>query len=139
MPARLPEGAGRVLARDGYDWRAQEARLNQVPQFVTEIDGPAGPRFLHARSPEPGALPLVITHGYPGSVVEFLDAIGPLTDPRAHGGDPADAIPRRSPSLPGFGFSTPVREPGWAMTRTARAWAGADGPARLRAYGAQGG
>ena len=121
----VPLGYLKELAgywRDGYDWRAQEARLNQVPQFVTEVDGQPV-HFLHARSPEPGALPLVITHGYPGSVVEFLDAIGPLTDPRAHGGDPADAFHVVAPSLPGFGFSTPVREPGWAMTRTARAWA----------------
>jgi pimeloyl-ACP methyl ester carboxylesterase len=124
--------------RDGYDWRAQEARLNQVPQFITEIDGQPI-HFLHVRSPEPGALPLVITHGYPGSVVEFLDAIGPLTDPRAHGGDPADAFHVVAPSLPGFGFSTPVREPGWAMTRTARAWVELMARLGYQRYGAQGG
>jgi len=137
----VPLGYLKELAgywRDGYDWRAQEARLNQVPQFVTEIDGQPV-HFLHARSPEPGALPLVITHGYPGSVVEFLDAIGPLTDPRAHGGDPADAFHVVAPSLPGFGFSTPVREPGWAMTRTARAWAELMARLGYERYGAQGG
>jgi pimeloyl-ACP methyl ester carboxylesterase len=137
----VPLGYLKELAgywRDGYDWRAQEARLNQVPQFVTEVDGQPV-HFLHARSPEPGALPLVITHGYPGSVVEFLDAIGPLTDPRAHGGDPADAFHVVAPSLPGFGFSTPVREPGWAMTRTARAWAELMARLGYERYGAQGG
>ena len=137
----VPLGYLKELAgywRDGYDWRAQEARLNEVPQFVTEVDGQPV-HFLHARSPEPGALPLVITHGYPGSVVEFLDAIGPLTDPRAHGGDPADAFHVVAPSLPGFGFSTPVREPGWAMTRTARAWAELMARLGYERYGAQGG
>ena len=124
--------------RDGYDWRAQEARLNQVPQFITEIDGQPI-HFLHVRSPEPGALPLVITHGYPGSVVEFLEVIGPLTDPRAHGGDPADAFHVVAPSLPGFGFSTPVQEPGWAMTRTARAWVELMARLGYQCYGAQGG
>ncbi|HKQ00216.1 MAG TPA: epoxide hydrolase [Actinomycetes bacterium] len=124
--------------RDGYDWRAQEARLNQVPQFITEIDGQPI-HFLHVRSPEPGALPLVITHGYPGSVVEFLEVIGPLTDPRAHGGDPADAFHVVAPSLPGFGFSTPVQEPGWAMTRTARAWVELMARLGYQRYGAQGG
>jgi len=124
--------------RDGYDWRAQEARLNQLPQYLTEVDGQPI-HFLHVRSPEPGALPLVVTHGYPGSVVEFLDLIGPLTDPRAHGGDPADAFHVVAPSLPGFGFSTPVREPGWAMTRTARAWVELMARLGYERYGAQGG
>jgi pimeloyl-ACP methyl ester carboxylesterase len=124
--------------RDGYDWRAQEVRLNQLPQFLTEVDGQPI-HFLHVRSPEPGALPLVVTHGYPGSVVEFLDLIGPLTDPRAHGGDPADAFHVVAPSLPGFGFSTPVREPGWAMTRTARAWVELMARLGYQRYGAQGG
>ncbi|HJW64122.1 MAG TPA: epoxide hydrolase N-terminal domain-containing protein, partial [Actinomycetes bacterium] len=107
--------------RDGYDWRGHEARLNQLPQFTTTIDGQAV-HFLHVRSPEPDALPLVVTHGYPGSVVEFLDLVGPLTDPRAHGGDPADAFHLVAPSLPGFGFSIPVQEPGWGMGPTSRAW-----------------
>jgi epoxide hydrolase len=123
---------------DGFDWRAQEARLNQLPQFTTVIDGQPI-HFLHVRSPEPDALPLVITHGYPGSVVEFLDLIGPLTDPRAHGGDPADAFHLVAPSLPGFGFSTPVREPGWALGRTTRAWAELMARLGYGRYGAQGG
>lgn len=105
-----------------YDWRAAEAKLNKFPQFITEIDG-ANVHFLHIRSPEPAALPLIITHGWPGSVAEFLGTIGPLTDPRSHGGDPADAFHLVIPSLPGFGFSGPTQEPGWDMTRIARAWA----------------
>jgi pimeloyl-ACP methyl ester carboxylesterase len=137
----IPLGYLKQLAgywRDGYDWRAQEVRLNQLPQYLTEVDGQPI-HFLHVRSPEPGALPLVVTHGYPGSVVEFLDLIGPLTDPRAHGGDPADAFHVVAPSLPGFGFSTPVREPGWAMTRTARAWVELMARLGYQRYGAQGG
>jgi epoxide hydrolase len=97
--------------RDGYDWRTHEARLNAHPQFTTEIEGQTI-HFLHVRSPEPGALPLVLTHGWPGSVAEFLEVIGPLADPRAHGGDPADAFHLVIPSLPGFGFSGPTRERG---------------------------
>jgi pimeloyl-ACP methyl ester carboxylesterase len=124
--------------RDGYDWRGHEAGLNQLPQFTTVVDGQPI-HFLHVRSPEPGALPLVVTHGYPGSVVEFLDLVGPLTDPRAHGGDPADAFHLVAPSLPGFGFSTPVREPGWAMGRTTRAWAELMARLGYDRYGAQGG
>ena len=124
--------------RDGYDWRGQEARLNQLPQFITEIDGQRI-HFLHVRSPEPDALPLIVTHGYPGSVVEFLDLVGPLTDPRAHGGDPADAFHLVVPSLPGYGFSTPVREPGWAMGRTSRAWVELMARLGYDRYGGQGG
>ena len=124
--------------RDGYDWRGQEARLNQLPQFTTEIDGQRI-HFLHVRSPEPDALPLIVTHGYPGSVVEFLDLVGPLTDPRAHGGDPADAFHLVAPSLPGYGFSTPVREPGWAMGRTSRAWVELMARLGYDRYGGQGG
>ena len=97
--------------RTGYDWRAWEARLNEYPQFTTTIDG-QNVHFLHVRSPEPDALPLILTHGWPGSIVEFLDVIGPLTDPRAHGGDPADAFDLVIPSLPGYGFSGPTRETG---------------------------
>ncbi|MEU3463738.1 epoxide hydrolase family protein [Streptomyces sp. NPDC006733] len=107
--------------RTGFDWRAQEARLNAHPQFVTRIDG-TDVHFLHVTSPESDALPLVLTHGWPGSVFEFLDLIGPLTDPRAHGADPADAFHVVVPSLPGFGLSGPTREPGWDRTRVARAW-----------------
>lgn len=108
--------------RDGYDWRTWEARLNEFPQFTTEIDG-QNIHFLHVRSPEPEATPLILTHGWPNSVVEFLDIIGPLTDPRSHGGDPADAFHVVIPSLPGFGFSGPTKEKGWDRHRTARAWA----------------
>ncbi|MDG4792786.1 epoxide hydrolase family protein [Micromonospora sp. WMMD1082] len=107
--------------RTTYDWRAAEAELNRYPQFVTEIDG-ANVHFLHARSPEPDARPMIISHGWPGSVAEFLDVIGPLTDPRSHGGDPADAFHLVIPSLPGFGFSGPAA-PGWRPARIARAWA----------------
>ena len=104
-----------------YDWRAAEAALNAWPQFTTTVDG-TRIHFLHVRSPEPDALPLVLTHGWPGSVVEFLDVIGPLSDPRAHGGDPVDAFHLIIPSLPGFGFSGPVPDPGWDADRIARAW-----------------
>jgi pimeloyl-ACP methyl ester carboxylesterase len=137
----VPLGYLKELAgywRDGFDWRKQEAELNQVPQFTTEIDGQTI-HFLHVRSPEPGALPLIVSHGYPGSVVEFLDLLGPLSDPRAHGGDPADAFHLVIPSLPGFGFSTPVTEPGWAMARTTRAWAELMARLGYDRYGAQGG
>ncbi|WP_425300541.1 epoxide hydrolase family protein [Nocardia cyriacigeorgica] len=104
--------------RHDYDWRAAERILNEFPQFTTEIDGQLI-HFLHVRSPEPDALPLILTHGWPGSIVEFLDLIGPLTDPRAHGGDPADAFHVVIPSLPGFGFSGPVAEAGWTVERIA--------------------
>jgi pimeloyl-ACP methyl ester carboxylesterase len=107
--------------RTAFDWRAYEARLNRYPQYVTAIDG-TDVHFLHVTSPEPDALPLVLTHGWPGSVVEFLDMIGPLTDPRGHGGDPADAFHVVVPSLPGYGLSGPTRETGWGSARVARAW-----------------
>jgi epoxide hydrolase len=107
---------------DGYDWRKHEAGLNRYPQFTTEIDGQKI-HFLHVRSPEPNALPLILTHGWPGSVVEYLDLIGSLSDPRAHGGDPANAFDLVIPSLPGFGFSGPTHETGWNRYRTAAAWA----------------
>lgn len=105
---------------DAFDWRAEEAKLNQLPQFTTLIDGQTL-HFLHVRSPEPNALPLVLHHGWPSSFVEFVKVVGPLTNPRAHGGDPADAFDLVVPSLPGFGFSVPVCEPGWQAARTARA------------------
>ncbi len=98
--------------RDGYDWRAWEARLNSYPQFTTTIDG-QNIHFLHVRSPEPNAFPLVLTHGWPMSVVEYLDVIGPLSDPRAHGLDPAVAFDLVIPHVPGFGFSGPTTETGW--------------------------
>lgn len=105
-----------------YDWRATEARLNAVPQFRTRIDG-LWVHFLHARSAEPGAVPLLMTHGWPGSVVEFLKVIGPLTNPAAHGGDAGDAFHVVCPSLPGYGFSERPASPGWTVQRIARAWA----------------
>jgi epoxide hydrolase len=108
--------------RTSYDWRAAEARLNQFPQFTTVIDG-ANVHLLDVRSPEPQALPLLLTHGWPGSVAEFLDVIGPLTDPGAHGGDPADAFHLVIPTIPGYGFSGPIGEPGWNFPRIANAWA----------------
>jgi epoxide hydrolase len=107
--------------RSGYDWRAAERELNAFPQFTTTIDG-QNIHFLHVRSAEPGAMPLILTHGWPGSVAEFLDVIAPLTDPAAHGGDPADAFHVVIPALPGFGFSGPVAEAGWTTNRIARAW-----------------
>jgi microsomal epoxide hydrolase len=108
--------------RTGYDWRAAEARINQFPQFTTDIDG-ANVHFLHVRSPEPRALPLILTHGWPGSIAEFLDVLELLADPRAHGGDPATAFHVVVPSLPGYGFSGPTLEPGWDVVRIAEAWA----------------
>jgi pimeloyl-ACP methyl ester carboxylesterase len=123
---------------DGYDWRKQEARLNQLPQFTTTIDG-QNIHFLHVPSPEPDALPLLLTHGWPGSIVEFLNIIGPLTDPRAHGGDPADAFHLVIPSIPGYGFSGPTRETGWTTNRVARAWAELMARLGYARYGAQGG
>jgi pimeloyl-ACP methyl ester carboxylesterase len=123
---------------DGYDWRATEARLNGLAQFRTEIDG-LGIHFLHVRSPHDGALPLVLTHGWPGSVVEFLDVIGPLTDPPAHGGDAADAFHVVCPSLPGYGFSDKPAHTGWGTERIARAWAELMRRLGYDRYGAQGG
>jgi microsomal epoxide hydrolase len=121
----VPLGYLKELAeywRTSFDWRAAEAELNAHPQFVAEIDG-APVHFLHVRSAEPDATPLLLTHGWPGSVAEFLDVIGPLTDPRAHGGDPADAFHLVIPSIPGYGFSNPLPETGWDTNRIARAWA----------------
>jgi pimeloyl-ACP methyl ester carboxylesterase len=108
--------------RTSYQWREWEARLNEFPQFTTEIDG-QNIHFLHVRSAEPDATALILTHGWPNSVAEFLDLIGPLTDPRSHGGDPRDAFHVVIPSLPGFGFSGPTHEQGWNRYRTARGWA----------------
>jgi epoxide hydrolase len=124
--------------RTGYDWRAQEAELNGFPQFTTEIDGQTI-HFLHVRSPEPNALPLVVTHGYPSSIAEFVHLIGPLTDPGAHGGDPADAFHVVAPSLPGFGFSSPLEDTGWELTRTSKAWVELMHRLGYDRYGAHGG
>jgi len=124
--------------RSGYDWREHEAELNEVPQYKTEIEG-QNIHFLHVRSPEPEAFPLILSHGWPGSVVEFLDVIGPLTDPEAHGGDAADAFHLVIPSLPGFGFSGPTKEPGWDSNRIAGAFAELMSRLGYERYGAQGG
>lgn len=146
-----PDGAGwdygipldyvRDLAeywRTGYDWRAHERKLNEFPQFTTVIDGQRV-HFLHVRSPEPDALPLVMTHGWPGSFVEFTEVIGPLTDPRAHGGDPADAFHLVLPSIPGYGFSSPLRGTGWNVHRVTLAWDELMTRLGYGRYGAQGG
>lgn len=119
----VPVGYLKGLAgywRSGFDWRAQESRLNAHPQFVTDVDGQRI-HFLHVRSPEPGATPLLLLHGWPGGVADFLDVIGPLSDPRAHGGDPADAFHLVIPSLPGFGFSVPLAGPGMSAAKMAGA------------------
>ena len=105
-----------------YDWHKCEARLNALPQFTTEIDG-VNIHFIHVRSRHENALPLIMTHGWPGSVIELLETIGPLTDPTAHGGTPGDAFHLVLPSLPGYGFSAEPTELGWDASRTARAWA----------------
>ncbi len=121
-----------------YDWRAHEAALNAHPQFSTTIDG-ADVHFLHVRSAEPDATPLMLLHGWPGSIVEFLDMIGPLTDPASRGGDPADAFHLVIPSLPGYGFSGPLTETGWTDSRTAAALAGLMARLGYDRYGVQGG
>jgi epoxide hydrolase len=110
----------RYWAKD-YNWRATEARLNALPQFRTEIDG-VGIHFIHVRSHHAGALPLVMTHGWPGSVVEFLKVIGPLSDPTAYGGESSDAFHIVCPSLPGYGFSDKPARSGWGVERIAVAW-----------------
>jgi pimeloyl-ACP methyl ester carboxylesterase len=124
--------------RTGYDWRGHEARLNEVPQFTTEIDG-QNIHFLHARSPEPDATPLLLTHGWPSTPYDFLTILGPLTDPASHGGDPADAFHVVAPSVPGFAFSGPTSEPGWGIGRVARAWGELMQRLGYPRYGAQGG
>src|SRR2546422_9360663 len=105
-----------------YDWRKAEARLNASPQFTTEIDG-VDIHFIHVKSAHENALPLIMTHGWPGSVMEMIDSVGPLTDPTAHGGSAGDAFHLVLPSLPGYGFSGEPGEVGWDLGRTARAWA----------------
>ncbi|MGH3712956.1 MAG: epoxide hydrolase family protein [Micromonosporaceae bacterium] len=120
-----------------FDWRAYETRLNAYPQFTTEIDG-ATVHFLHVESPEPDAMPLVLSHSWPGSVIDFLDVIGPLTDPLAHGGDPADAFHLVIPSIPGFAFSGPTRDGGWDSARIGRAFAALMARLGYHRYGAAG-
>jgi pimeloyl-ACP methyl ester carboxylesterase len=121
-----------------YDWRACEARLNALPQFTTEIDG-VGIHFIHVRSRHENALPLIMTHGWPGSVIELLEAVGPLTDPTAHGGSADDAFDLVLPSLPGYGFSAEPAEVGWDPGRVARAWAELMNRLGYARYVAQGG
>jgi pimeloyl-ACP methyl ester carboxylesterase len=121
-----------------YDWRACEARLNALPQFTTEIDG-VDIHFIHVKSPHQNALPLIMTHGWPGSVIEMLEAVGPLSDPTAHGGTPEDAFHLVLPSLPGYGFSGEPTELGWESGRIARAWATLMDRLGYSRYVAQGG
>jgi len=121
-----------------YDWRQCEARLNALPQFTTEIDG-VEIHFIHVRSRHENALPLIMTHGWPGSVIELLETVGPLTDPTAHGGTPEDAFHVVLPSLPGYGFSGEPTELGWESGRIARAWAELMNRLGYTRYVAQGG
>jgi epoxide hydrolase len=137
----MPLGVVQRLAQrwsNGYDWRAHEARLNEFPQYTTTIDG-QNIHFLHVRSHEPGAVPLLLLHGWPGSVAEFLAMIGPLTDPRAHGGDPTRAFHVVAPSLPGYGFSGPTTERGWDSARMAKAFASLMDRLGYERWGAAGG
>lgn len=137
----VPVGYLKELAeywRTGYDWRKQEAELNDCPQFVTTIDG-QDIHFLHVRSAKPDAFPLILTHGWPSSPAEFLKVIGPLTDPSGYRGDPSDAFHVVIPSLPGYGFSTPVRETGWGnLFHVAQAWAELMRRLGYERYGVQG-
>ncbi|MYI56807.1 MAG: epoxide hydrolase 1 [Acidimicrobiia bacterium] len=123
---------------DGYDWRARERALNRFDQFIAR-PGDMDVHFIHARSPEADAVPLLITHGWPGSVVEFQKAIGPLTDPVAYGGSASDAFHVVCPSLPGFGFSGKPSRAGWGVDRIADCWAELMAGLGYSSYGAQGG
>ncbi|MCW2749438.1 MAG: Epoxide hydrolase domain protein [Aeromicrobium sp.] len=123
--------------RDGYDWRAQEARMNQFPHFLTEIDDQTI-HFIHVPSVEANATALLLLHTYPGSFVDFLDMIGPLTDPVAHGGRAEDAFSVVIPSMPGFAFSTPVTDGGWTMARVARTYDALMRRLGYQTYGAHG-
>lgn len=129
--------------RSSYDWRDRERRLNRFPQFRTSLSGggdePLAIHFLHVRSPDPDALPLILTHGWPGSTVEFMETIGPLTDPGSHGGSRADAFDVVVPSLPGYGFSDKPTRTGWGVERIARAWDELMTRLGYDRYGAQGG
>ena len=132
---------GQELARywaTDYDWRRCEAKLNALPQFTTEIDG-VDIHFIHVKSPHADALPVIMTHGWPGSVIELLEVVGPLTDPTAHGGSAEDAFDLVLPSLPGYGFSGEPAEVGWDPGRIARAWAELMGRLGYTRYVAQGG
>jgi len=124
--------------RTRYDWRRVERSLNALPQFRTQLDG-LGVHLIHVRSKHPDALPIILTHGWPGSVVEFLHVISPLVDPTAHGGKPADAFHVVIPSLPGFGFSDKPTEPGWRLPRIAKVWGALMQRLGYTRYVAQGG
>jgi pimeloyl-ACP methyl ester carboxylesterase len=124
--------------KTSFDWRKQEQLLNEIPQFTTTIDG-ANIHFFHIKSPEPNATPLLLIHGWPGSPVEFLDLIGPLTDPTSYGGDAADAFHLIMPSIPGFGLSGPTKEAGWTSGRAAHAFAELMNRLGYERYGVQGG
>jgi pimeloyl-ACP methyl ester carboxylesterase len=137
IPLAYVQDVCRYWAED-YDWKATQDRLNALPQWRTELDG-LGIHFIHVRSPEPTAFPLVLTHGWPGSIVEFMKVIGPLTDPAKHGGDASDAFHVVCPSLPGYGFSDKPTAAGWDVARIARAWAALMRRLGYERYGAQGG
>jgi pimeloyl-ACP methyl ester carboxylesterase len=122
----------------GHDWRKAEGKLNALPQFMTAIDG-VDIHFIHVRSPHPNAMPLIMTHGWPGSVFELLGTVGPLTDPTAHGGKAEDAFHLILPSMPGYGFSGKPRDMGWNPERIARAWAELMRRLEYTRYVAQGG
>jgi len=124
--------------RERFDWRAAEARLNALPQFRARVGG-LGIHFIHVRGTGPAPLPLVVTHGWPGSVAEFVEVIGPLTDPARHGGDPADAFDVVAPSMPGYGFSDHPTEPGMDPERIAALWAELMAGLGYQRFGAQGG
>jgi pimeloyl-ACP methyl ester carboxylesterase len=137
----VPAAYLRALAehwRHGFDWRAQEAAMNRFPQYTTDIDGQTV-HFLHVRSPEPDATPLLLIHGWPSTFADFLDVAGPLSDPRAHGGDPARAFHLVIPSLPGFGFSTPLSGTGWNTERIAKAFGALMTRLGYERFGVQGG
>jgi pimeloyl-ACP methyl ester carboxylesterase len=137
VPLAYLQDLCRYWAED-YDWRRAEASLNGLDQFKTNIDG-IGVHFLHVRSQDTGALPLIMTHGWPGSVFEFLETINPLSDPAGCGGDAADSFHLVIPSLPGFGWSEHPRETGWGVERIADAWATLMKRLGYGRYGAQGG
>ena len=124
--------------RDEYDWRATEARLNRIRQFKTTIDG-VGIHFLHVRSPVEDAAPLVVTHGWPGSIIEFHNVIRPLVDPAAHGGSADDAFHLVLPTIPGYGFSDKPTQTGWGVERVAQAWSALMARLGYERYFAQGG
>ncbi len=137
----VPVGYLRGLAaywRDGFDWRAQERRLNELPQFTTTVDG-QDLHFFHVRSPEPDAVPLLVSHGWPSSPIEFQKVVGPLSDPRSHGGDPGQAFHVVMPTLPGFGLSPRVTSSGWGLPRTVDAFAELMRRLGYERYGTQGG